>query len=174
MDWQHAPLHRTKSPGWYFVTAGTYLKQPYLADGSRRDSLLALMQEVAPKHGLELQDWAILSNHYHVMLIAEPGADLATFIRKVHSKHAHELNALDRVRGRKVWFQYWEKHLSDRRSYLARLNYIHQNAVHHGVVACAENYRWSSVRVFQERVERAFAESVRKFRTDRLRVPDDF
>jgi putative transposase len=51
---------------------------------------------------------------------------------------------------------------------------VHQNAVHHGLVSLATNYRWCSASWFEELVSRAYAESVRRFQGDRLNVPDDF
>jgi len=173
MDWPHAPLHRTDDPGWYFITAGTYLKQHFLRDGNRRGTMIELMHEFAPRHGLDLQYWTVLSNHYHIIVGAEETADIPTYIRKLHSKSSHEFNESDRISGRKVWYQYRDTYLRDEKSYLARVNYIHQNAVKHGIVRVAENYRWSSARVFEELVGKAFAEQVRRLKTDKLDIPDD-
>ncbi|HUP44040.1 MAG TPA: transposase [Thermoanaerobaculia bacterium] len=174
MDWQHAPLHRTADPGFYFITAGTYLKKHFLIDTSRRDSFIDLLLSVGSKLGVVVQDWVVLSNHYHLMIEALRKSAVSAFIGRVHSINAHQLNVIDKAQGRKVWYQYWDKFITHERSYLARLNYIHQNPVHHGIVSRAENYKWSSVRVFQERVDAALAKAVRNFKIDNLRVPDDF
>src|SRR5205807_1735846 len=92
----------------------------------------------------------------------------------LHSDHAREINKLDNAVGRKVWFQFWDKHLTFERSYLARLNYVNQNPVHHGVAQLATNYRWCSAAWFESRASRAFAASVRRFKIDRVNVYDDF
>ena len=90
-------------------------------------------------------------------------------ISELHSISARELNA-----GRKIWYQYWDKHLTFENSHLARLNYVHQNPVHHRLVMQATNYRWCSASWFESKVSRAFAASLRRFRGDRLNVVDDF
>jgi putative transposase len=121
------------------------------------------------------QTWSLFSNHYHIVLTSDqPTTSLQPMIREFHSVSARELNRLDGTRDRKVWFQYWDKHLTFERSYLARLNYVHQNAVHHGLVSLATSYRWCSASWFEERVSRAYAESVRRFQCDHLNVPEDF
>jgi putative transposase len=174
MDWSHAPLHRTENPGWYFLTGGTYLKRPYLVTGDRRASFISLIASAAEEFNVELQAWVALINHYHLMILATEPASIAPFVRKIHSVNARELNALDQTPGRKVWFQYHDKWIDSEKAYFSRINYIHQNPVHHGIVDRAENYRWSSLRVFEDRVGTALAKTVRSFRTDSLNVVDDY
>jgi putative transposase len=172
MDWTHAPIHRTGQPGCYFITAGTYLKQHHLAQENRRDRLIALFRRIAEEMSITVHAWVVLSNHYHLMLEA-PGDVISRFASKVHSINAHEMNAEDKAPGRRVWYQYWDKFITRESSFFARLNYIHQNPVHHGIVAAAHNYRWSSLRVFEER-DRVLAAAVREFKIDNLNVYDDF
>ena len=66
------------------------------------------------------------------------------------AKTARDLNRLDLVPGRTVWFNVLETELSFEKSYLTRLNYVHQNAVH-GLVAVANQYPWCSATWFSER-----------------------
>jgi putative transposase len=172
-DWPHAPIHRLGPPGAYFITAGTYLKQNVFR---RREKLLQdVLFEVVTERGFELQAWSFFSNHYHIILTTDTETtSLLPMIRKFHSVTAREVNRLEGLHGRQVWYQYWDKHLTFQRSYLARLNYVHQNPVHHGLVLLATNYPWCSASWFEDRTSRAFAESVRRFQCDRLIVRDDF
>lgn len=87
---------------------------------------------------------------------------------------AKQLNLWDRTPGRKVWFQYWDTHITFEPSYLARLNYIHQNPVKHGIVRSAEDYAWCSAAWFAENASPAFVKTVAGFKTDRLGIVDDF
>jgi putative transposase len=173
MDWPHAPLHRTESPGWYFITAGTYWKK-HLITESRRSFLIDLMRALAPPEGLDLQIWSVMPNHYHCIVQADTNHNLPAFIKKLHSKSSREFNSQDKTTGRQVWFQYWDKQLKTEKDYFTRVNYIHQNPVKHGLVYSAENYPWSSMREFEDGVGRALAESVRRFKTHQLDGPDDF
>jgi len=63
---------------------------------------------------------------------------------ELHSKLALWVNRLDDAKGRRVWYNFRETQLTYEKSYLARLNYVHQNAVKHGLVAVANQYDWFS------------------------------
>ncbi len=174
-DWPHAPVHRLGEPGAYFITAGTYRKEHFFRTDDRLDRLQDLLFKIAGSYRFPLHAWAIFSNHYHFIATADHDASsMKTMIAELHSVSARDVNVLDRATGRKVWFQFWDKHLTFERSYLARLNYVHQNPVHHRLVDNARNYRWCSASWFEANVSRAFAESVRRFRAERLKVIDDF
>ena len=174
-DWPHAPVHRLDASGAYMVTCGTYLKRRLLSDPGR----LALVQDAlfcaADRQGWQLQAWAILANHYHfVALSPDDPQSLPQFIRSVHRHTARELNRRDGTPRRRVWYQYWDSHITYERSYLARLNYVHNNAAYHGVVESARMYRWCSAAWFEREASVAFRKTVASFKTDRLKVPDDF
>ena len=74
----------------------------------------------------------------------------------------------------KVWFQYFDTHVTFLPSYYARLKYVHQNPVHHGVALRAENYRWCSAGWFDRTADAAFRKTIQGFGTDRIRVLDGF
>ncbi len=84
------------------------------------------------------------------------------------------MNDLDGEPGRKVWFQYWDTLLSFERSFLARLNYVHNNPVKHGLVKIATRYPWCSASWFEQNADRSFYNTVMNFKTDRVNVRDDF
>ena len=83
-------------------------------------------------------------------------------------------NRWDKTAGRKVWFQFWDSHITFERSYLARLKYVHHNPALHAVVPVAENYKWCSAAWFAETAPVAFINTVNSFKVDQPKVPDDF
>jgi putative transposase len=173
--WHHSPLHQLTEAGAYIVTAGTYDKQRLLSPNEKLSFFQTTLLELADLHHWSLQAWAVLSNHYHFVALAGEGADsLRTLVRHQHSVTARELNRRDGTPGRRVWFQYWETHLTFERSYYARLNYVHNNAVHHGIVEAASAYPWCSAAWFEQNAKPAFHRMIMGFKTDRLNVPDDF
>ena len=140
------------------------------------DLVRDLLFTVADEFGWRLEAWAVLRNHYHVV-VRSPDAGATTLSRmlgKLHMLSAKELNRQDGTPGRKVWVQFWETQLTFERSYLARLNYVQENPVHHGVSSHAKAYPWCSAAWFEEKAPAAFAETVRRFKTDQVRVKDDF
>ncbi|MBI5442074.1 MAG: transposase, partial [Deltaproteobacteria bacterium] len=131
------------------VTAGTYRKLPHLHTPERRDFFQEALFACAREFGWVLHAWSVLPNHYHFVAASpEDAATLRRLVGKLHMTTSKQLNAWDGQAGRKMWFQFWDSHLTFERSYLARLNYVHSNPVHHGVAERAEDYRWCSASWF--------------------------
>lgn len=173
--WPHAPTHRLTETGTYMVTAGTYRKQRLFRDGPPLQMLHDALLTVADKYSWRLEAWAIFPNHYHFIAAAPADADtLTTFIRELHSRTAIALNHHDAMPKRKVWHNYWDTQLTHEASYLARLNYVHQNPVKHGVVPVAAHYPWCSAAWFERTATPAQVKTIYSFKTDRVHVQDDY
>ena len=176
--WPHAPTHHLSERGAFIVTAGTYLKAHHFRGPERLAVLHRGLLRVAHDFGWHLGAWAVFSNHYH--FVAQPPADaddaatLGKMLAVLHSKTAQWVNRLDAAPGRKVWFNFWETKLSFRNSFLARLNYVHQNAVKHGLVPAANLYPWCSAGWFEREASAALVKTVYGFKTDRVDVVDGF
>jgi putative transposase len=175
VNWPHAPKHWLFELGTNIVTTGTYQKLPHLNSPQRLDFFLESLFARAAEFGWGLRAWAVLVNHYHFVAQspADPG-NLRQFMGKLHMQTAKEFNLRDHTPGRKVWYQFHEKHLTFERSYLARLHYVHYNPARHGVVPLAENYKWCSASWFARNASPAFVVTVKSFKTDQVEVPDDF
>jgi putative transposase len=174
-DWPHAPLHRLSEQGTYLVTAGTYRKEHHFGAPDRLDRLETALLATAKGAGWQLEAWAVFSNHYHFVGHASAGGPpLSEWLAHLHRQSAAHVNQLDRSGGRQVWFNYWETELTFEKSYLARLNYVHQNPVKHGLVPVATQYRWCSASWFERTATPAQVRTVYRFKTDKVRVLDDF
>ncbi len=174
-EWPHRPAHRLSAAGAYIVTSGTYLKKNLFNTPEKLQLLHDRLLELAALYDWKLQAWAILANHYHfVGLAPEQGRSLQSLIRHLHSVTAREINSLDQTPGRKVWFQYWESHISYQRSYFARLGYVHRNAVHHNLVSDPVAYKWCSAAWFERMAETSFFRTIMDFPHDRLDLADDY
>jgi len=171
-------MHRLGGRGAYFVTAGTYLKEHFFAGEEKLDALQGGLLKYAKKYGWKLQAWAVFPNHYHFVGTSPEGEEnaesLGRFLGEFHQKSASWVNGLDEERGRKVWHNFRETHLTFEKSYWARLNYVHQNAVKHGVVLVANQYRWCSAGWFERTATRAQVKTVYGFKTDQVKVEDEF
>ena len=175
MDWPHAPVHRLTEAGVYIVTGGTYRKEHFFREPARltllRDELLSL----ACHYGWRLHAWAVFSNHYHLVGAApESGVTLPRFLGHLHTKTATAINRLDSEPGRRVWFQFWDTHITFQKSYLARLHYVHNNPVKHGLVEVATNYPWCSASWFETTAAPSFRRTVGALNSDQVNVIDDF
>jgi putative transposase len=173
-DWPHSPPHRFSQAGTFMVTAGTYQIQSFFDTPLRLTRLTNLLLELVDKRGWQLHAWAVFPNHYHFVGECREEMRLRELVRELHSRSAKEINREDGGEGRKVWFSYWESQITFHRSFLARLNYVHQNPVRHRLVTRASSYTWCSAGWFERKAERAFFRTVCSFPIDRVNVPDDF
>ena len=178
-SWPHAPTHRLAEGGTFIVTAGTYRKELFFAGEDRLTGLHNGLLRYAAKYDWQLEAWAVFPNHYHFVghspVGAEDGAEsLQVFLANLHQNSASWVNELDGVKGRKVWHNFWETQLTFEKSYFARLNYVHQNAVKHGLVRVANHYRWCSATWFEREAKSSIVRTIYGFKTDHLRVLDDF
>ena len=133
--------------------------------------------QIAEDNGWKIEAWAILSNHYHFVAHVQQGTDGAESIRKavkkLHSLTTKELNNREGITGRtRLWQNFRETHLTHQASYLARLNYVHQNAVHHGLVVRASDWKWCSALRFKKVVSPAWVKTIASFRYDEIARKD--
>ena len=177
IPWPHAPEHRLNVRGTYFVTASTYRHAQHFANKVRLAVLHRGLLKVAADFGWHLEAWAVFSDHYHFVGHSPTDADTAEHMSRMlgilHEKTAKWINQLDSAPARKVWHNYRETRLTYEKSYLARLNYTHQNAVKHGLVPVANQYPWCSARWFERVATPAQVKTVYGFKTDQLKMTDD-
>ncbi|AKJ65123.1 transposase [Kiritimatiella glycovorans] len=157
------------------VTAGIYQKRPILNTPEKRTLVMKQLFESANHFGWRLQAWAVMINHYHFAALSpEDPSNLTRMISSIHKWTALELNRIDGMRGRRVWHNYRETHVTFQTSWLARLRYIHQNPVHHGLTDHAASYRWCSQAWLEQKANRAFVHTLSRIKTDRIHVADEF
>ena len=174
-SWPHAPSRSVTEPGTYILTSATYHKEHLFADRECLDHLTDTILETALEHGWQLQAWAIFPNHYHLVGFSDRAdTNPRNLAKAIHGRTGQWLNKRDGCQGRMVWYRTWDTHLTYERSYLARLRYVHENAVKHRLVAQAENYPWCSAKWFEDRGERPFVKTVMSFPIDGVKVVDDF
>ncbi len=178
-SWPHAPQHRLVEAGNFIVTVGTYQRAHFFAGEERLTALHNGLLKYAAKYQWALEAWAVFSNHYHFVARspdnAEDGAQsLALFIADFHQHSASWVNEQDQKPSRKVWHNYWETRLTHERSYFARLNYVHQNAVKHGLVTVANRYPWCSAAWFEQKASPAIIKTIYSFKFDRIKMIDEF
>jgi putative transposase len=176
--WPHAPTHQLSTRGTYFLTASTYGKLHHFRGADRLCVLHRGLLKLTRDFGWQLEAWAVFSNHYHFVghspATESDATSLSPMVRMLHVKTAEWVNRLDAAPGRQVWFNFRETRLTYQQSYLARLNYVHQNPVKHRLVLVANQYPWCSAAWLERTASPAMVKSIYRFRVDRLNVVDDF
>ncbi len=143
-----------------------------------KDWFQELLFTLTKEFGWKLEAWAILSNHYHFVGHSPATSDgaatsLGLMVRKLHSLTTKELNRRESKPGRtRLWQNYRETHLTHQRSYLARLHYVHQNAVHHKLVAVGSDWKWCSAGDFKKSVSPAWLKTITSFKYDEIAEKD--
>ncbi|HEV7799161.1 MAG TPA: transposase [Pyrinomonadaceae bacterium] len=174
-DWPHAPIHRISSEGIYMVTGATLHKAHLFPTTEKLGLMEHELLTLAKKYDWQLEAWAVFVNHYHFVARGhDESTSLKKFLQHLHSNTARQVNEHDGSAGRKVWYNFWDTKLTYERSYLARLNYVHQNAVKHGLVRVASQYPWCSAAWFERTTSPAMMKTIYGFKIDRLNIDDDY
>ena len=172
-DWPHAPLHRLGNDGVFMVTGATLYKQHVFSGRERLDILERSLLTLAKEYLWQLEAWSAFANHYHIIARANSDVkNLGLFLNHLHGETARKLNTFDSATGREVWYNYWDTKLTYQQSYLARLNYVHQNPVKHGLVLVANQYPWCSAAWFERTASPATVKTIYSFKTDKLKIDD--
>jgi putative transposase len=174
--WPHAPPHWISAGGIYFVTASCYQRERRFDTPEKLTAVTTRLIDSAPMFGWTLWAWAVMSNHYHFLAGSPIGSavSLRPWLREFHRSAAVEVNRLSGTPGRRVWMNFHESRVTHQTSLLARLRYVHENPVKHALVERSVDYPWCSAAWFERHAPPSFVASVARFRTDRLRIEDDF
>jgi REP element-mobilizing transposase RayT len=113
-----------------------------------RDPIIAAIVEDALRHfdseRYKLLAWVIMPNHVHVLAEQIAGYPLGDIIHAWKSFTAKQAN---KQLGRSGAFweaDYFDRFIRDQAHFDVAVHYIHQNPVKAGLVARAEEWRWSS------------------------------
>jgi putative transposase len=175
-DWLHAPVHRLDSNGIYMVTGATLRKEHLFTADDKLTLFEKNLLTLAKNYQWQLEAWAVFVNHYHFVARGSVNSrPLDEFLNSyIPTDTARKLNLIDQSAGRDVWFNFWDTKLTFERSYLARLNYVHQNAVKHGLVLVANQYQWCSAAWFERTASLSAVKTIYSFKTDKLNIHDDY
>ena len=141
---------RIEFPGaLYHVTARGNARAPIFLEDADRQLLLATLGDANERHGWLCHAYCLMPNHYH-LLLGTPDANLSRGMRQLNGLYTQRFNRRhDRVGH--VFQGRFKGILVEREAHLLELaRYIVLNPVRAGIVACAEAYRWSSLRATQD------------------------
>jgi putative transposase len=141
----HGPPH-IEAPGEYRIVTGTCFEhRSILASPTRlgwfEGQLLSHL-----KHGaIACAAWAVLPNHYHVLVRIEDLRSFARGLGQLHGRTSFAFNKEDDTRGRRVWYRSEDRCMRSEAHYYTTLNYIHNNPVKHGCATKWTDWPYSSV-----------------------------
>ena len=93
--------------------------------------------------------WVVLDNHYHAIVRAPASPEtLSKFVGSYHKFTARDWNDRDHLKGRKIWWNYWDTCIRSERDFVNRLKYVFWNPVKHGLITTPEDYPFSNYKEF--------------------------
>ena len=109
--------------------------------------LLAIIAKAALIHRVEIHSYALMTNHYHLMVTANNLQDLALAMARINRGYTDHYNQKYGRIG-PLWNGRYGASLIDTEPYwLTCLRYVELNPVRARIVSSPEDYRWSSYRV---------------------------
>ncbi|MEX2142097.1 MAG: hypothetical protein WD894_22715 [Pirellulales bacterium] len=155
----HSPAHYTSDTELYMITAACFEHRPIIGQSTARMSsfeqdLLNASRELAR----DIFAWNVLPNHYHLLVRASDVKALLKRLGKVHGRTSYFWNGEDHQRGRKVWFNAVETAMKSERHFWASMNYVLNNAVHHGYVQRWQDWPFSNAAEYLAEVGRDVAQ----------------
>ncbi len=164
----HVPWH--SPPHWvqegeqrYLISAACYEHVPVIGRSPERmTECEAEVGRICRNLCAEMYAWCILPNHYHVLIRTEGISELLFELGQFHGRSSFAWNGEDGRRGRKVWYNCFERRMRSERDFWASLNYVHHNPVHRGYVKRWEDWLWSSAAEFLRQLGRDRAREIWK------------
>jgi putative transposase len=176
-DPPYSPPTKPSEGGAYIITAVTPRKFPLFRSPASLTFVREAIQSSVAQFNWRLHAWAVFPKHYHFIADYPPSPAvkyLRMMIQQVQSLTARHINEADAQPGRQVWSQLWDLFIPTPRSYYARLHYVHDNAVRHGLVRVATEYEWCSAGWFNRTADPEFRQMILEFPYERVTVKDDF
>jgi len=142
----HRPLHLDLKDEIYFLTGSVYSEDSVFIDNSNKDIFLNVLLEQVKLLGYKIFAFAILNNHYHILLQTSY-VNISDFVGRLHGKVSYIINKKEKRVGRKIFYQYWDWCIRNEKDFYIHFNYTHINSIKHGLIEDFEqlvNYKYCS------------------------------
>ena len=146
----------------HFITSTVVEWLPVFTTAACCDIIVRSLEFCRQRRNLRIHAWVILDNHFHAILAGARLADTIASLKKFTARAILaqiELEGRDWLLNQLAYFraahktesrhQVWQEGVHPQASWtdammLQKLEYLHNNPVHRGLVACPEHWRYSS------------------------------
>lgn len=155
LPWHRPPHIEFEGSLVFIITAACFEHRDIIGKnvsriGAFEEELLQACAGVSEK----VYAWCALPNHYHILVRTSQIKDLRRELGRLHGRTSRRWNQEDGLMGRKVWYNYFDREMKSDRHYLASLNYVLNNAVHHGYAERWQDWPYSSADKYLEEIGR--------------------
>jgi putative transposase len=128
----------------HFLTFSCYHRQPKFTDASVCGTFVSALERVREDYSLCVYGYVVMPEHVHLLVSEPERSTLAQAIKSLKQGVARRLA----LRAADSFWQarYYDFNVWSESKFVEKLRYIHRNPVKRGLVACPEDWRWSSFR----------------------------
>jgi len=140
-----ARLPRIVIPGYphHVTQRGNRREQTFFEDGDY-ELYESLLSEAARKADAEIWCYCLMPNHVHIIIVPSDEDGLRRTFADAHRRYTGYVNARLRITGH-LWQGRFGSVVMDEEHLAHAVRYVSMNPVRAGLVARAEDWRWSSV-----------------------------
>jgi len=120
---------------------------PLYLDQRDFESFLSRLERYAAVGAVRVHAYCLMTNHVHLLLEAGE-VPISKCMQSLLARYAEYVNRRYQYRGHLFGGRFWSKVCPSDEYFLAVLRYIHRNPILAGLVTKAEEYPWSSHRVY--------------------------
>jgi putative transposase len=143
-----------QSPQLHYVTFNCHQHAPLLATSAARELVERTLERVRSWYGFYVNAYVVMPDHVHVLMSEPDRASLAVAIqmwKQIVSRREHGQRSPIAAPGKQQAMPFWQARYYDfnvwsEKKLYEKTNCIHQNPVRRGLVARAEDWKWSSFR----------------------------
>ncbi|MDP2693137.1 MAG: transposase [bacterium] len=153
-NYAHRPPHLFIDDWCYFLTARCQEKKNFFDLENKKKLFVKAINKAVCKFEVELFSWVLLDNHYHMLMRIKNSKNIPRFIHNLHANSSRLINDFDNKDGRKIWYQYWDYCIRNKKDFWLHFNYIIQNPLKHKLTETLEQafyYEYSSNGIWLER-----------------------
>ena len=136
MPWS---LERHQHTGrFHFITFSCYHRRQYLVPEART-LFEQVLEDTRTRFDLVIAGYVVMPEHVHLLMSEPERSSLAVVLQMLKQIVSHKLGPQPFWERRYYDFNVWSEKKFDE-----KMHYIHQNPVRRGLVARAEDWKWSS------------------------------
>lgn len=135
----------------HFITTVTALRGNWFVEDAVCMEILKVFEGYRSKFALQCLGYVLMPDHLHALLYQNsPGSLVSDFMEAFKSLTSKKSRPHHYAQGNLWRRRYDDVPIPGSNAARTRVEYIHGNPVRRGLVACAEDYAWSSARDYLE------------------------
>jgi putative transposase len=130
----------------HFITFSCYHRQRFLNTSTSRDKFLETLEESRQKYEFRVAGYVVMPEHVHLLVTEPKTGTLSTVLQVLKQRTTRKIN--DVIKGQLWQRRFYDFNVYTQQKQTEKLYYMHENPVKRGLVASAEDWKWSSARFY--------------------------